>query len=483
MSCSIEEVSPLGRRRHGGWRSLAPLWVGVTAALGMAADGCSDACCLVDGFPVDLLPGDGLRGMARVNGQDGATLTIDSSAPLTFFAGQADGTPRIARRSFDLLGATAGADGTYPVRARFQNVAVLPVALDPAGSAVVLGADLLKNFSLHIVFGAPAITFWSGQHAPDSLFGAPGCAGTADSPLCAAVLHFSLLGGGELTAISEPDFLGLTGPVEFPATRALLRACAAPAVADPINDPTPRCCSRIDAVNQATGANLALLVATGVGPVILSQSAWNRVVASQTVPPPSPAAGDSVSIPWLSGPLASVTWSELPRLALVDLESDPSTNPGACVELGRARRMEWIERHQTGPDSPACFQPCDADLGDSGKAQNAAAYVELGAPVRVAIVPDGSGFLESLRAELRQQGPQVDGLLGTEALAATSAELDYGGSPSRMIFACAPGAPRSTCWASPRCIRQNSPGDLHSCFGLPPQPRPAPTTCLPSGCS
>lgn len=386
----------------------------------------------------------------------------------------------MTRRSFDLLGANPNASGDYPVRAKFQDVAVLPVALDPAGPAVVLGADLLKSFSVQIAFATPSITFWPSQLAPDSFFGAPQCAGSAESPLCAAVLHFSLLGGGELTATSEPDFLGLTGPVTFPATRALLRACAAPEAADPVNDPQPLCCSRIDAVTLARGANLALVIATGVGPVILSQSAWNRVAASQAVAPPAPTAGVPASIPWLSAPLP-VTWSELPRLALVDLEADPSTNPGACVELGRAHRMEWVERHQTAP-TPACFQPCDADPGDSSKAQDAAAYVEIGGPVRVAIVPDGSGFLESLRAELRQQGPQVDGLLGIDALAATTLEVDYGGT-SRMIFSCAPGSPRSTCWASPRCVRQSSPGDLHSCFGLPPQPRPEQAMCLPSGCS
>jgi hypothetical protein len=205
-------------------------------------------------------------------------------------------------------------------------------------------------------------------------------------------------------------------------------------------------------------------------------------VATQAVAPPVPAPGPALSIPWLSAPLTSVTWSTLPRMALVDLEVDPSVNPGACVELGRARRMEWLERHQAGP-SPACFQPCDADAGDASKAQNSAGYLELGGPLPVAIIPDGTGFLESLRAELRQQGPQVDGLLGTDVLATTSLELNYGPSPARALFSCDPSAPRTTCLATPRCVRQNSPGDIHSCFGLPPQPRPATALCLPSGCS
>ena len=463
----------------------------VLAGAGLCAtlagnSGCEQACCFVDGYPIDLLgpdtvlQGGGLQGQASIDGQQ-TVMAIDSSAPLTFVAGQADVTPHMTRRSFDLLGARLNTEGSFPVRARFTDVAVLPLGLDPAGPHIVLGADLLKSLSLQIAFGTPSITFWYAQNAPDSFFGAPQCTGAADAPTCTAVLHFSLQGGGELTAVSEPDFLGLSGPVEFGASRAVLRICAAPDAADPVNDPQPLCCSRADAVRLATGANLALVVATGVGPTVLSQSAWNRVVATQAVAPPAPAAGPALSIPWLSAPLTAVTWSTLPRLALVDLEADPSVNPGACVELGRARRMEWIERHQMGA-SPACFQPCDADLGDAGKAQNSAGYVELGGPLPVAIIPDGTGFLESLRAELQQHGPQIDGLLGTDVLATSTMELNYGASPARALFTCDPKAARTTCLATPRCVRQNSPGDIHSCFGLPPQPRPAPTMCLPSGC-
>jgi len=472
-------------RGRQSWGCAGLLLVGALGLSGVTA--CQDACCFVDGYPIDLvgpgavLEGGGLQAQARVDGQQ-TVMAIDSSSPLTFVTGQADVTPRMTRRSFDLLGARVNAYGDLPIRARFTDVAVLPVGLDPAGPGIVLGADLLKNLSLQIAFGAPSITFWYAQNTPDSFFGAPQCTGTADDPTCTAVLHFTVLGGGELTAVSEPDFLGLTGPVEFGPSRAVFRVCAAPDAADPVADPQPVCCSRADAVTQATGANLALVMATGVGPTVLAQSAWNRVVATQAVAPPAPAPGPTLFIPWLSAPVTGVTWSTLPRLALVDLEVDPSVNPGACVELGRARRMEWIERHQTAT-SPACFQPCDADLGDASKAQNSAGYLEIGGPVPVAIIPDGTGFLESLRAELRQQGPQVDGLLGADILAPTNLELNYGNNPSRALFSCAPGVARTSCLASPRCVRQNSPGDIHSCFGLPPQPRPAPTMCLPSGCS
>jgi hypothetical protein len=246
------------------------------------------------------------------------------------------------------------------------------------------------------------------------------------------------------------------------------------------------CCNRTAAATLARGTNLSLVVATGVGPLVLSESAWNRVsaaaVASGLAVPPPPSAGGPLFLPSLDAPLTTVTWSTVPRLALVDLEADSTTNPGACVELAQARRLEWVERHRLDP-SPACVQPCDTDVREPSKAQNAAAYVELGGDLIVAIVPDGTPFLQSLRAELRQQGPQVDGLLGTDALALTTMELDYTANPSRAVFSCASGTPRGSCWASPRCVRQAAPGDIHSCFGLPPQSLPEPKTCLPSGCS
>jgi hypothetical protein len=403
----------------------------------------------------------------------------------------------------------------FPVRARFQGIGVLPVSLAPApdGPDIVLGGDILRGFSVEIDFGAPAMTLWTGQRAPDSFLSGAQCGGTVDRPTCFSVLHFSLLGGGELTAVSEPDFVGLTGPVEFGPSRVLLRGCAAPAPTDPVRDfpedPNvqpplqPLCCTRSDAARipaapdplqiigyAPTGTNLALVVATGLGPTVISQSSWNLIVANWSripgvAPLPAPAPGPALAFPSLPTPLTDVLWSELPRLALVDLEADAATNPGACVELARARRLEWLEQRRAvaAPDAKVpCVQLCDTDVREPSKAQNAAGYLELGASLKVAIIPDGTAILQTVRAELRQQGPQVDGFLGTDVLATTTMEVDYGASPSRVVFSCLPGADRAACWSSPRCPRQASPGDLHSCFGLPPLALPDPESCLPRGC-
>ena len=67
---------------------------------------------------------------------------------------------------------------------------------------------------------------------------------------------------------------------------------------------------------------------------------------------------------------------------MVDLETGPATDPGPCVELARARRLEQVS-YQIVQDTMnqvqtmACTQPCDADPREPDKAQNSAAYLEL----------------------------------------------------------------------------------------------------------
>jgi len=469
----------------------------------MLALACSRGGWTVDGFPIELPPRDASPAgglLARSANRAVASspyVAIDTGSPLTFVRGQADGSAHMTRRTFDIFGDRM-VGGRFPRRASFWDIGVLPVGLDPAGPDLVLGADVLRSFSMYVDFGVPAMTLWSGQRAPESFLGAAQCAGSADHPTCFAVLNFDLIGGGELDAVSEPDFLGLTGPVEFGGTRLLVRACAAAAAADPVTvaEPRPTCCTRADAAVLSpsttaelagyapTGADLALVVTTGLGPTVVAQSAWNEIVASWAkipgaAPLPAPAAGPPLSFPALAAPLTEVTWVEVPRLALVDLESDASMNPGACVELARSRRLEWIERRRY-EGQRECTQLCDTDVREPSKAQNAAAYLELGGHVKLAIIPDATPVLQAIRAELRQQGPQVDGFLGTDVLASTTMEIDYGASPARMVFSCAPAVDRSTCLASPRCARQAALGDVHSCFGLPPLEL---KTCEPVACS
>lgn len=442
----------------------------VLSFFGTLALGCSQPCCWIDSLPIALISGAaGAPGGLKARGRDSTgelEISVDTGSALTLYARRAGERAQMVLRSFDLLDGrnVATPSGTFPIRARLDGIEGLPIPLPAA--QLVLGGAFLTNFSLELDFGAPSMTLWSRLGASDGYLTRSGF----------AVLHFDVFGGAELSAVSRPDFVGLTGPVEVPATRVMLRGCAGAQPFDPAA-PTPElCCQRGAELDNATGVDLALLLATGVGPLVLSQSAWDRFTASQDTPPPTPAAGPDLALPGFPAALTGVTWSTLPRLALVDAETDAASDPGACVELGRSRRIDWVTAHR---EQSACAQPCDTDVRNGALAQNAAAYVEVDRAVAVAIIPDETPYLQALRAEVRPEGPEVDGLLGADVLAQTTLEVDYRSHPGRAVLACAPGAD-STCLASPRCQRLENQSDTHACFGLPPTNLPP--VCAASGC-
>jgi hypothetical protein len=107
-------------------------------------------------------------------------------------------------------------------------------------------------------------------------------------------------------------------------------------------------------------------------------------------------------------------WSTIPRFALVDLEIGAATDPGPCVELRRAQRIEQVSAQlvkdaQAGVASTVCTQPCDNDPREPEKAQNSAAYLELtgtpAAPIPVAVIADDEPYLQGLRFDVRPEGP------------------------------------------------------------------------------
>lgn len=432
--------------------------------------GCSEPCCTVDGYPITLLSADAGGLLARGRDDTGqlGVVSIDTGSDLTFFQRKADERAQMVLRSFDLLDARqAPVGGAFPLRAHLQQLEGLPVSLSPTGPSIILGAAFLTNYSVELDFSVPQLTLWPRLGTPDGYLTLEGF----------AVLHFDLLGGTELSAISRPDFLGLTGPVEVPATRVVLRGCAGASVFDVSAALPELCCARGDELSNSTGVNLALSVSSGLGPLVLAESAWTRYAASQAVAPAAPIPGPDVVIPTLAAPLTNVVWATVSRLALVDPETPAATNPGACVELGRARRLNWAEAHR---DQGTCAQPCDTDPRAQGAALNAAAYFEVDRDIPVAIIPDETPYLQALRAEVRPAGPEVDGLIGANVFAGTTLELDYKSTPSRAIVSCASDAP-AACRVSPRCQRLENPGEEHACFGLTPKTLPA--VCAASGCT
>jgi hypothetical protein len=463
--------------------------------------GCDEDCCTVDSRPIPVTRaprGDGMAGgalLAAARIADGATpsatfpMVVDTGSPVTILAGPVPGgalTP--GPHDFDLLDATAAEPA--PVRARFRHIGVFTLPVGPAGDAAttaggVLGGDLLSAFSIEMRFAAPcpgaaagalgtcsSVTFWGHQGSSTGFLGDAGY----------AVLRFNLFGGGETTARTQPDALGLRAPIDLPATRVVLRGCAAPSAFMPTG-PRELCCARGDEITMATGVDLSLLLATGAGPMVLSRAAWTRVEAMLPAPSP-PTSGPLLLSTWPT-PIAA-EWHTIPRFALVDGGEPPSTgDEGPCVDLGRSRRIEWAAVQQqaaqmAGSSEAACVQLCDTDSREQSLAQNSAAYLELGGSIPVAVIADSEPLLQSLRFDIRPEGPELDGLVGAGALGSSRLELDYRGDPPRAIFSCEQGVARDACYAAARCPRLPDHDQSHVCFGLHSHHLPA--TCTPSGC-
>lgn len=406
--------------------------------------------------PGDPPGGGALMALARDPGAtDSYPVVIDTAFVIpAFAAGRCpDGAARLGRHSFDLLGTLpAGA----PVRARFAHVQSLFTCLGPVGDPGtvplgLVGGSLLSDFSVELVLprGAgttPTMTLWRRLPAPSDFLASIGY----------AVLDFQALGGGDVRLEGNPDRV-----TPVPATRVVLRACAVPDAFDP--GAAIAACPRGQENTVATGENLSLLLGTGHGPLILGESAWTRLARRLGVPSEAGEARPLLAAQ-VSAPIAA-RWTTIPRLALVDRELSAEKNPGACAELARSRRLEWVERHHGQPG--ACFQPCDAD-GD--RAKNAAAYIELGGDIPVAIVDDASEILVGLRGDIAPFGQQIDGIVGAGVLTPTRLEIDYRGDPDRRVIASCVGEPdRAVCWTSPRCPRVPRSGQTHRCFGLPSQ--------------
>jgi hypothetical protein len=274
-----------------------------------------------------------------------------------------------------------------------------------------------------------------------------------DSDLAAngyAVMKFNPRGSTEAATASG------SGLPNVPSSRVVIRVCGNPPAFAP--DGQAQTCKTGDVEVQAAGTNLLLALSTGHGPLVLRASAWQRLGGDQT----APLAGESALYsPLVPDPIPA-HWATISRLALVDGDSGDLW-PGACAELARARRIEWTLANQ---DNGACFQPCDVS---GGAALPAAAYVELGSDLRAAIVSDTGDLISNLNEDF-PSGAQVDGVIGTEALAGIRFEIDYVSQPQgRLVAACDPGADRQTCWATPRCVGLSGAGQTHRCFGQPPR--------------
>jgi hypothetical protein len=461
--------------------------------------GCGDSySAVIDSLPIALnrapmgggMGGNGALVAVAMEPDVSATsfpMLISTGTSMTLLQGPPPiGTPATEKVGFNLLDPmTALLYPTNPaVRGMFRGVSVLRLPLQAIGDGSVapggiLGGDILRRYSVDLRFGAACGTDGMEICSTMTLWGHLGADLGFLEDAGYAVIRYALYGGGETTAEGDPDFLGQRGPLVLSPTRIVFRSCAVPGEFSPDLALEKMCCKEADAFQRAKGVDLALMLDTGVGPLVLAQSAWERVKAKLSSAPVEAPNGELLVAGW-AVPIAA-TWSTLPKFALVDNETGAATDPGPCVELARARRIEQVSYHTVmGLTPDACTLPCDNDPREPDKSQNSAAYIELSGEIPVAVIADEEPYLQGLRFDVRPEGPELDGVLGAGALGRSRVEIDYTSAPTRAVFSCEPEAPSTACRATARCPRLPDRSFEHLCFGL--KSHGLAPTCAPSGC-
>ncbi|MCA9679623.1 MAG: hypothetical protein H6709_03260 [Kofleriaceae bacterium] len=374
----------------------AGLGLGATA---VTAAGCEGEASFGDPFPIVVDLGSGAV-IAHVREGDGTvrTATVDVLAPLTVID-VAPGTA-VSRRSTTLT--LLGGTGTELVPRAHLPVTVTqlhacpqePCQVGPEAAPVaidaVIGGDALDT-------GAARFDLTTSE-----LFLFPDVAGddAARGRVCDAVMSRPFHGGGTL-------YLDGT-KITFAAHRIAIGACLA---YDPEEDP--------DLATEA-GADVQLVLSTGMAPTILSWSAYRRWLDATGLPEPTGLPRGAV---WLPGGLVEGTLATIDRMALV---GDDTTLRGPCRKV-RAHHLLSVRDCQTGDSCPCsggatfCQVPAVVELSPA-------------AGIEVLLVDDDDPVLQALRSELRPEAAEVDGILGTDAMRALAFDVDA--PNSRVLMRC-----------------------------------------------
>ena len=496
------------------------LLAGVGLAAAGGAGGCSQNCCTVDSYPILLTRAPlGAPPLPTASVGDGGTQPpmaerwwrspdCRGGRPELQHGGRhrqpvhhlgRSGRRERQHEPGQLGPLRGGLRPAPPLRASFRGWDVIGVPLYPAGDPTfppqgVLGADLLRGYSVEFRFGAlcaavgsalcSSMTFWGHLDEDASLLEDAGY----------AVVNFTAFGGGEITAEGNPDFLGLRGPLDVPATRVVLRACAVPDAFSPITG-SPRL-SRGGLHQRPGGAGAGERRRSVAddrhrrrppGPERLRLGARRRRRG------PGPAHTDHAA----SGPRRPANPGAAATLRgdLVDADRRSALGDHPTLRShqprGGGRQRSWSLRRARAvaahgdclvpePDGPAtlpvdlCGAPCDVDPNNTGEAANSAAYLELSGQIPVAVISDGDRFLQGLRFDILPEGPELDGLVGANALGRSRLELDYlvvavarrlllrDGRPARGLLGGGPLPPAAGPLVPP-----------HYCFGLGPHGLPA----------
>jgi hypothetical protein len=448
-----------------------------------------------DAFPthVDTQTGAIVVGLrpASAPSDETSDAVLDLLSPITVIDSGPMSRPEVRYGDLLLLGNAQPGSGDRVVRARFpdaQLVALHPCAdvddrglpnLDcrigvPAGAGGpdrsrvfrgIVGADVLAGDAVRLRLGSDEIFVLADIGGNDRSRGLA----------CDAVFGSPYRGGGTLVIAGTE--------LPFGNRRITLQACLGPdADQDPLLAPTDQAAHKTpfpepDPVNacdrerarseiassfQQRGTDALFVVSTSIGISILGAAAYDRYVLGHPgTPSRDQLPSGSVLLPSgaVSGGLATIE-----RLALVGAASSNALAP--CRQLYAHRLLSAL-----GEIDPAELDRC---LGSDGQpiyrfaapCKDRTSFcpvpsiLELTRPTGIAVlvVADTDPTLQALRAELRPDQPEVDGILGTDALRSVELDVDY---PHDRVLARCPGA---DCIVRPPLAQKEDRCQINGCI-------------------
>jgi hypothetical protein len=350
-----------------------------------------------DPFPVPVESASGaiVVGLQPGNGSI-RTAVLDVSSPLTVLDTGPGSQPKITYPVLTLMGLDpAGTGALDQPRAQFDEPQVLsthPCDTDecfigtpsqPRPFDAILGLNAFASDALRLDLGA------------NELFVLPDVAGDNGNRglACDAVLPQPFRGGGTLV-------VGGT-EIAFANFRVAIDTCLAP---DPAATPQSK-----------RGADALMVVSTAVGVTILGATPYARYrEVVPTAPDVSGFPDTTVLLP--SGPITG----KLTTISSLALVGNSTSNPRAPCRQVYSSFLMADHDCIAGEDCP-----CTGDSLPRFCATPAVVMLTPATPIDVLVVSDADPTLQSLRAELRPDRPEVDGILGTNALAALELDLDY----------------------------------------------------------
>jgi len=346
-----------------------------------------------DPYPIGIDTSSGAVMIGVREGEVDRLGLLDVLSPITLIDPGPGVSPLIDSSTLTLLG--IGASGALDLpRARLIDARVLelhPCADDECavGTAgleqryqALIGADALAGDALRLRLGDDQLSILADIAGSETVRG----------ELCDAVYPSPYRGGGTLVVAGTE--LGFSG------RRVIMPTCLG-ANPDPLLPQSER------------GSDALMLVSTGVGPSLLGEAAYARYRLVD------PAAPELTTLPigtvfLASGPVDGRV-ATIPNLALV---ARSGTTPRAPCRHVFAHHLLLDRNCAVGDD-------CPCENGDTFCPLPG--FVELTPPagIEILVIPDDTATLQALRAELRPNQPEVDGILGTSALRALEMDIDY----------------------------------------------------------